>query len=116
MSRSAEEYIDQDRVTQKEFSERSFATTDKIHVVDRIEGQEANDHSAATFCIRGEDHTIGNLLRSKVMQLDDVEFCGYSLPHPSEAKLHIRIQNIEGVTLLLLMLLNMELFKKLFTS
>lgn len=26
------------------------------------------------------------------MTSDDVEFCGYSAPHPSEPKIHLRIQ------------------------
>ncbi|KAJ1990020.1 RNA polymerase subunit AC19, partial [Coemansia thaxteri] len=25
-----------------------------------------------------------------------VDFCGYSIPHPSEAKTHVRIQTIES--------------------
>lgn len=28
----------------------------------------------------------------------DVEFCGYSIPHPSEAKLNIRIQTYGDIT------------------
>jgi len=28
----------------------------------------------------------------------DVEFCGYSIPHPSEALMNIRIQTYEGTT------------------
>lgn len=50
------------------------------------------DMSAATFAIRGEDHTIGNALRWILMKDPQVEFCGYSIPHPSESKVHLRIQ------------------------
>lgn len=28
----------------------------------------------------------------------DVEFCGYSIPHPSEAKLNLRIQTYGNIT------------------
>lgn len=49
-------------------------------------------HDAATFSLKEEDHTLGNSLRYIIMKNPDVEFCGYSLPHPSEAKLHLRIQ------------------------
>ncbi|KAL9940262.1 hypothetical protein V8E36_000967 [Tilletia maclaganii] len=50
------------------------------------------DLSAATFCLADEDHTIGNSLRYMLMKDPDVEFCGYSLPHPSELKCHVRVQ------------------------
>ncbi|KAG0151473.1 hypothetical protein CROQUDRAFT_544327 [Cronartium quercuum f. sp. fusiforme G11] len=49
-------------------------------------------HSAATFSLKDEDHTLGNSLRYIIMKNVDVEFCGYSLPHPSEPKFHLRIQ------------------------
>ncbi|KAH9819065.1 DNA-directed RNA polymerase [Melampsora americana] len=49
-------------------------------------------HCAATFCLKDEDHTLGNSLRYIIMKNPDVEFCGYSLPHPSEPKLNLRIQ------------------------
>ncbi|MBW0527469.1 hypothetical protein O181_067184 [Austropuccinia psidii MF-1] len=49
-------------------------------------------HDAATFSLKEEDHTLGNSLRYIIMKNPEVEFCGYSLPHPSEQKLHLRIQ------------------------
>ncbi|CAD6886378.1 unnamed protein product [Tilletia controversa] len=52
----------------------------------------ADDLSAATFCLADEDHTLGNSLRYMLMKDSRVEFCGYSLPHPSELKCHIRVQ------------------------
>lgn len=36
---------------------------------------------------------MGNVLRHIVMEYEDVEFCGYSLPHPSESKINFRIQS-----------------------
>ncbi|KAL8279191.1 hypothetical protein RQP46_008447 [Phenoliferia psychrophenolica] len=56
----------------------------------------AADMSAATFCIMEEDHTLGNILRWMIMKNPAVEFCGYSAPHPSEAKIHIRVQMYDG--------------------
>jgi len=32
------------------------------------------------------------------MKNPDVEFCGYSIPHPSEPKMNVRIQTYEGTT------------------
>ncbi|RDL35054.1 RBP11-like subunits of RNA polymerase [Venustampulla echinocandica] len=48
--------------------------------------------TAASFEFQKEDHTLGNALRP------EVEFCGYSIPHPSEEVMNIRIQTYEGTT------------------
>ncbi|KAI9890870.1 MAG: RNA polymerase subunit AC19 [Vezdaea aestivalis] len=58
-----------------------------------LPGAEAD---SASFEILGEDHTLGNCLRWIIMKNPDVELCGYSIPHPAEKKLNIRIQMIEG--------------------
>ncbi|KIP06355.1 hypothetical protein PHLGIDRAFT_107101 [Phlebiopsis gigantea 11061_1 CR5-6] len=50
------------------------------------------DLSAATYQIHDESHTIGNSLRWMLMKNPKVEFCGYSVPHPSENHIHLRIQ------------------------
>jgi len=54
--------------------------------------QSTDDGTAASFQLHQEDHTLGNALRYIIMKNPDVEFCGYSIPHPSEPKLNIRIQ------------------------
>jgi len=48
--------------------------------------------SSRTFAIGDEDHTLGNSLRHVLMQSQKVEFAGYSVPHPSEPVVHIRVQ------------------------
>lgn len=48
--------------------------------------------SSRTFAIGDEDHTLGNALRHVLMQSQKVEFAGYSVPHPSEPIVHIRVQ------------------------
>ena len=45
-----------------------------------------------TFVFRGEDHTLGNALRYTLMRDPDTEFCGYTVPHPSEEYMHMRLQ------------------------
>lgn len=47
---------------------------------------------AVSFQIEREDHTLGNSLRYFISKNPDVEFCGYTIPHPSETKMNIRIQ------------------------
>lgn len=50
------------------------------------------DETCLTFTLRDEDHTLGNALRYVLMKNPDVEFCGYSIPHPSENRMNIRVQ------------------------
>ncbi|ODQ79004.1 hypothetical protein BABINDRAFT_38031 [Babjeviella inositovora NRRL Y-12698] len=58
----------------------------------------SEDGSAASFQIADEDHTLGNSLRYIIMKNPEVEFCGYSIPHPSETKLNLRIQTYGAIT------------------
>ncbi|ESO89545.1 hypothetical protein LOTGIDRAFT_125219, partial [Lottia gigantea] len=50
------------------------------------------DESCKTFVMHNEDHTLGNSLRYIIMKNPEVEFCGYTVPHPSENKINFRIQ------------------------
>lgn len=50
--------------------------------------------TSRTFCIGDEDHTLGNSLRHVLMQNHAVGFCGYSVPHPSEPIMQVRVQTI----------------------
>ncbi|PNP53637.1 hypothetical protein THARTR1_05761 [Trichoderma harzianum] len=52
--------------------------------------------TAASFEFTDEGHTLGNALRYVIMKNPDVEFCAYSIPHPSEPKMNIRIQTYDG--------------------
>ncbi|KAK3997305.1 DNA-directed RNA polymerase [Cladorrhinum sp. PSN332] len=54
--------------------------------------------TAASFEFLDEGHTLGNALRYVIMKNPDVEFCAYAIPHPSEAKMNVRIQTFEGTT------------------
>ncbi|KAJ4366850.1 RNA polymerase subunit AC19 [Neocucurbitaria cava] len=65
---------------------------------DRIRVLAGATETAASFQFDGEDHTLGNALRYIIMKNPDVEFCGYSIPHPSEAKMNLRIQTYDGVS------------------
>jgi DNA-directed RNA polymerases I and III subunit RPAC2 len=52
------------------------------------------DETCLTFTLHGEDHTLGNSLRYILMKNVDVEFCGYSIPHPSDDFVNIRLQTL----------------------
>ena len=57
-------------------------------------------HCHALFCCCGsrslyhEDHTIGNTLRYMLNKNPDVSFVGYSVPHPAEPKMNLRLQTV----------------------
>jgi DNA-directed RNA polymerase I and III subunit RPAC2 len=50
------------------------------------------DPHNVTFVLHHEDHTLGNALRHVLSQYPDVDFVGYTVPHPSEFLIHLRIQ------------------------
>ncbi|KAK7503887.1 hypothetical protein BaRGS_00005010, partial [Batillaria attramentaria] len=54
--------------------------------------EDKDDETSCTFVLHDEDHTLGNSLRYIIMKNPEVEFCGYSVPHPSENKINLRIQ------------------------
>jgi DNA-directed RNA polymerase I and III subunit RPAC2 len=50
------------------------------------------DEFSKTYVFGNEDHTLGNALRHILANRDDVDFCGYSVPHPYEPKMNLRLQ------------------------
>jgi DNA-directed RNA polymerase I and III subunit RPAC2 len=53
--------------------------------------QDENDGLNATYSFVDEDHTLGNLLRNQLLKSGNVEFCAYSVPHPSEPVMNVRL-------------------------
>lgn len=51
-----------------------------------------NTEFSSTFVFGNEDHTLGNCLRHVLCQRKETEFVGYSVPHPYEPKMNIRLQ------------------------
>ncbi|KAK0732753.1 DNA-directed RNA polymerase [Apiosordaria backusii] len=66
--------------------------------VQRVKLLPGSTETAASFEFANEGHTLGNALRYVIMRNPDVEFCAYAIPHPSEAKMNVRIQTFEGTT------------------
>ncbi|XP_044886164.1 DNA-directed RNA polymerases I and III subunit RPAC2-like isoform X1 [Mauremys mutica] len=77
---------------------------------------DGTDGNCVTFVLHDEDHTFGNSLRYMIMKnwlaadsesplvlpasvscSPEVEFCGYSITHPSESKINFRIQTRGGI-------------------
>ncbi|XP_074359343.1 uncharacterized protein LOC141698536 [Apium graveolens] len=57
-----------------------------------MEHGSADNESASTFSFTDEDHTLANALRFSLNQDPRVAFCGYSIPHPSQPRVNIRVQ------------------------
>ena len=66
----------------------------EIHKLEAVRS-ENDEETCKTFILHHEDHTLGNSLRYMIMKNPAVEFCGYSVPHPSEEKINVRIQTKE---------------------
>ncbi|KAG2172182.1 hypothetical protein INT44_005553 [Umbelopsis vinacea] len=72
-------------------AEEAVVPADKIEIV-----AGSSDPTCMTFCFKEEDHTLGNSLRHMVMKNPLVDYCGYSIPHPSEAKMNVHIQTTDA--------------------
>uniref|UniRef100_T1H6G1 DNA-directed RNA polymerases I and III subunit RPAC2 n=1 Tax=Megaselia scalaris TaxID=36166 RepID=T1H6G1_MEGSC len=58
-----------------------------------LAGDENSDEGCRTFVITDEGHTLGNALKCIICRYPEVDFCGYTIPHPVENKMHFRIQS-----------------------
>lgn len=65
-----------------------IADVDKLKVVSDKEEGDFN----CTYSFQNEDHTLGNILRYTLMKDPNTLFCGYSIPHPSEDLMNVRLQ------------------------
>jgi len=64
---------------------------------------EDNDPTCVTFVLHGEDDTLGNSLRYVISTYKEVEACHYTRPHPTEDKIHFRIQTYDDVPALMML-------------
>jgi len=65
---------------------RTKPTTELFNIL------QGSTERSSTFVFGNEDHTLGNSLRHILMQKNETDFCGYSVPHPYEPKMHVRLQ------------------------
>lgn len=50
------------------------------------------DPAGATFAVEQEDHSLANALRFFLNKDPRVSFAGYSMPHPTEEVVNVRVQ------------------------
>ncbi|KAK6217808.1 hypothetical protein LQW54_003317 [Pestalotiopsis sp. IQ-011] len=82
----------------EEDEEEDGRAEEEEEVVQRVRILPGSSATAASFEFLEEGHTLGNALRYIIMKNPDVEFCAYAIPHPSEAKMNIRIQTYDTTT------------------
>ena len=61
-----------------------------------------DDVTNGTFVIENEDHTMGGLLQWMLLQDQRVDFAGYTVPHPTDHKIHVRIQTTDTPAVIVL--------------
>ncbi|KAG7188396.1 hypothetical protein KM043_008046 [Ampulex compressa] len=61
-----------------------------------LAGDQTSGENSRTFVFMEEGHTLGNALRFIISQYPQVQFCGYTVPHPAETKMYFRIQTKHG--------------------
>merc|ERR1711874_90188 len=60
-----------------------------------LAGDRDSGDTSRTFVFHKENHTLGNSLRHVLLMNPRVMFAGYSIPHPAEDQMHLRIQTVE---------------------
>ncbi|XP_059060175.1 probable DNA-directed RNA polymerases I and III subunit RPAC2 [Achroia grisella] len=60
--------------------------------ISELPGDEDSGLTNRTYVFQNESHTLGNSLKCIISRYEDVQFCGYTVPHPAESKMHFRIQ------------------------
>jgi DNA-directed RNA polymerase I and III subunit RPAC2 len=60
-----------------------------------LAGERDSGDTCRTFILHQENHTLGNSLRQMLLMNPRVVFPGYTIPHPAEDQMHLRIQTVE---------------------
>ncbi|KAH8689623.1 DNA-directed RNA polymerase I and III 14 KDA polypeptide [Talaromyces proteolyticus] len=90
---------DMDTAGQQDLDQETGDAEEEIEIGEnRVSVLSGGTDTAASFQFKDEGHTLGNALRYVIMKNPAVEFCGYTIPHPSEAKMNLRIQTYENTT------------------
>ncbi|KAI4244463.1 MAG: hypothetical protein L6R40_002930 [Gallowayella cf. fulva] len=63
-----------------------------------IEEPDTRVQSASVFTFNKEDHTLGNMLRERLLRNPHVHFSGYKVPHPLFSTFELRVQTDGSIT------------------
>jgi DNA-directed RNA polymerase II subunit RPB11 len=59
-----------------------------------VETKDPRGPNASDFTLSKEDHTIANLIRTKLHTHRSVKFAGYKVPHPTKHDVILKIQTV----------------------
>ncbi|GAB7337718.1 hypothetical protein MBLNU457_g2999t1 [Dothideomycetes sp. NU457] len=62
------------------------------------ETPETRVPNASVFLFQKEDHTLGNLLRGRLVKSPQIIFAAYKVPHPLFANFELRVQTDGSLT------------------
>ncbi|KAI9844302.1 MAG: DNA-directed RNA polymerase II core subunit [Thelocarpon superellum] len=63
-----------------------------------VEVPETRIPDTSIFWFNKEDHTLGNMIRARLLKSPHVRFSGYKVPHPLEARFMLRCQTDGEIT------------------
>lgn len=63
-----------------------------MSTVAQLDLEPGKDPNVLNITFYDQDHTLGNSLRYMIMKNQNTSFCGYTVPHPLENKMKMRIQ------------------------
>ncbi|PIC38923.1 hypothetical protein B9Z55_010780 [Caenorhabditis nigoni] len=89
-------------------------TKKKMEILDPKSFEQ--DPSNLTLILYEEDHTIGNSIKHILSRMDEVEFCGYNVPHPLEDKILFRVQTKDGINALEVLVKAFESVEQVFST
>ena len=91
-----DEQVDSSSKTDKKKKKKKEQSIVQDHaaITANIEIHLGPDASVSTFIFHKESHTMGNSVRHMLMKNKKVSFCGYTVPHPLEAKMNLRLQTV----------------------
>ncbi|EGT33802.1 hypothetical protein CAEBREN_16714 [Caenorhabditis brenneri] len=110
--------VDEEQAPEPEVKEEeedlNVPTKKKMEILDPKSFEQ--DPSNLTLIMYEEDHTIGNSIKHILSRMDEVEFCGYNVPHPLEDKILFRVQTRDGINALEVLMKAFESVEKIFST
>lgn len=70
--------------------------TTRIDQPKEINTEISGNPLSRVYKIKKQTHTLGNVLKSVLLQNENVNFAAYSVPHPLTEQIEMRIQVNEG--------------------
>lgn len=71
---------------------------DVSKVIETKETKLSDGNPVSVFRFNREDHTLGNILRLKLLENEQVLFAGYRVEHPLDRHMNVRVQTVRDIT------------------